>query len=85
MVEALAGAGQLEGTAASQSREHKAEEEEELWELGMFSLEKRRITGTSSPYNSLTGGWNQVGGEALLPGNKKKWPQVTQGAVQIGY
>ncbi|TRZ16984.1 hypothetical protein HGM15179_010078 [Zosterops borbonicus] len=48
-------------------------DEEQLRELGGFNLEKRRLRGDLlTLYNSLTGGWRQVGLRLCSKGTKDR-------------
>lgn len=64
--------------------EHMSDEEH-LRDLGVFSLEKKRLKeDLTLLYKYLKRGWSKLG-ICVLPGNKKKQPQVVPGKIQTGY
>lgn len=66
--------------------EHKSYEEW-LRELGLFSLEKRRFSaGLTAPYSDPRGRCGELGAGLLshITSDKRGWPQVAPGVVQVG-
>lgn len=61
--------------------------EEWLRELGLFSPEKRRFSaGLTAPYSDPRGRCGELGAGLLshITSDKRGWPQVAPGEVQVG-